>query len=51
MQVRSSLLDGEIVRLDGCRLERLQLGVKPVARYHDRATGWDCLRHLAKPLE
>jgi len=51
MQVSSSLLDREIVRLDECGFERFQLGVKPVARYHDRATGWDCLRHLAKPLE
>ena len=51
MEVLSHLLNGEIFGPGGCGLERPQLALKPVARYHDRATGWDRFRHLAKPFE
>jgi len=50
MQMLRSLLNGEI-GLRRCGLERLQLALKPVSRYHDRATGWDGFRHSAKPLK
>jgi hypothetical protein len=35
MEVLSHLLNGEIVGLRRCGLERPQFAFKPVARYHD----------------
>lgn len=51
MELFSSLLNGEISRFPRVSLERLQFALKPVARYHDRTSWRDRLRHLAKPLE
>jgi hypothetical protein len=51
MEVLRRLLNGEIFGTGGCGLERPQLAFKPVARYHDRATGWDRFRYLTKPFK